>query len=405
MNGTCHSLVAGRAIDLLPEDSKKYWQECRILLAEAANFSDIFWPAENSSPKYLKKYPDWKDYVYLPENGEMKMGHHMLQPARTQQQLEFTAGYLFSRILEEMRADNKERAAKFTGILSHMIGEFGQAAHVADPKMLILLFQKDGEASLYHSPIENNPFVTYPEHDYLAHCLGNSEKEASWYFVNRLLRLKDHVSKTIVPIMCATLKHDNAEAAVYGIRNLGESTDIMADLLHTLYTLFCNKKCAAARVSMLELEPEDYLCDGCFNFMPYRNVMPGDKWDEPIRLDGGEGIRSGIALLPEMFPGHSYPRDAFVSYRIPAEVFRSLEFSCGLNHLAPRNEVSAVFKIYLDGENVWTSPELSADSTCIHSSVDLGKAQCVKFYVQDSRMHPEATKWFYPCFFDMTLCR
>ncbi|OQA85566.1 MAG: hypothetical protein BWY31_01848 [Lentisphaerae bacterium ADurb.Bin242] len=405
MNGVCHSWIAGNAIAFLPEPVGKYWAEYRELLENAANFSDIFWLGENSSPQYLEKYPDWRDYVFLPEDGEMKMGHYMLQPARTCQQLTAAAGYLISRVLSEMRSGRHERAVKFTGILSHMIGECGQAAHVADPKMLSALFQQEGQSSLFHSPMENNSLVSYPEHSYSAQCLGDDESETVWRFVQKLAVLKSHSTKTIVPIMNAILKNDFAEAAVYASRTVGECTDIMADLLYTLYALFEGKKKGPDSVSLLELEPEDYLCDGMFNFLPQRSVMPGKKWDEPIPLDAGDGARPGIALLPEMFPGHAFPRFAFVRYRIPSGVFRRFDFGCGLNRLADRNETSGIFEIRLDGKSVWQSPPLSVNSGNVYASIQPGRAEHLELYVRDSRTETATTKFFYPCFFDMTLHR
>ena len=74
MNGINHKRIAGKSLHYLSEPVRKFWQP-QELLEDASNFPDIFWPGENSSPDYIQKYPDWKEYIMIPCNDTLVNCH------------------------------------------------------------------------------------------------------------------------------------------------------------------------------------------------------------------------------------------------------------------------------------------------------------------------------------------
>ena len=145
MNGTQHRQIGKNAIDFLPEDARQYWLPQEELLKDASCFPDIFWPGEKSDPEYLRKYPDWRDCILIPVGNHKINCHSAFDTLRMEETYPPVLEFLVASAVSAIREENHERAAKFAGVLSHIIGDTGQAAHVCDPRLLAPLFQKDGD--------------------------------------------------------------------------------------------------------------------------------------------------------------------------------------------------------------------------------------------------------------------
>jgi hypothetical protein len=400
MNASDHKRIVENGLKYLPEPSVDYWMAYEDFLKDASNFPDIFWPGANSDPTYLKKYPRWKEYIHIPVGDKCVGIHPLHQPTEHWKTAPPILAYLIAKALEYMRNGTAAEAAIFAGVLSHVIGDTGQAAHVADHVQLSALFQEEEDSYLIHSFMEANPEVYYPEHTYQARCLGNSEEELRWRLLHELAKLKKRSMRTIVPIMSALLKEDPKTAARYAAGSVGKCADLFADVLNSLYQVYQNKSCGLETVSLLDLEPIAWHCDGMFNFLPQKNHIPGRKWNEPLPLDIGHGAQQGIALLPEMYPGFTGHRYAFIEYTLPKRVFQHFSCLCGLNRLADRNDTSGIFEIQLDGETAWQSSVMEANAESVEVKIELGNAEFIRLYVRDSREDAAATKFFYPCFIE-----
>lgn len=232
MNGINHKRIAGKSLHYLSEPVRKFWQP-QELLEDASNFPDIFWPGENSSPDYIQKYPDWKEYIMIPCNDTLVNCHSAFDSLKIWETYPVVLNFLVHRALDAMDSGDQELAVKIAGVLSHIIGDTGQAAHVFDSMQLSLLFQGDEDIYLIHSLIENNPMVSYPDHPYTARCLGDNVDEFLWRLLQELVKLKKRSTRTIVPIMTATLKDDLDTAAQYASATVGECADLFAlSLIH-----------------------------------------------------------------------------------------------------------------------------------------------------------------------------
>ena len=205
--------------------------------------------------------------------------------------------------------------------------------------------------------------------------------------------------------MNATLAGDYKTGAEYASHTVAECTDIFADVLYTLYLLDKGEKGLSGNLNLPDLAEESWHCDGMFNFLPQKNFLPSKKWDEPLPIDIGNGPRSGIGLLPDMYPFYPGIRHAYIQYRIPRGVFHKLTFRCGLNKTSEQNDTYAIFQILLDGKTVWESPALGANAEPYYSEVPLGDAETLRLQVRDAREDASETKFFYPCFTELYLQR
>lgn len=406
MNAVCHEWISSGAVRALPGNAGKYWTPEIKLLEEASNFPDIFLLEDAAQPRFLQKYPEWRDYIMIPQNdGGRKNCHAAFDPLRLWETYPSVLDYLVDETLNAMAAGDRIRAVKFAGVLSHLIGDTGQAAHVGDPRVLSPLFQAPGDVYLIHTFMENNPLVSYPEHQYCPKTLGDSPAELKWMLLQQMALLKKRSLLTIVPIMNHLLAEDGKAAATYASNTVGECADLLADLLLTLFQIMEGGKQSAPSVSLRGLEPERSFCDGMFNYQPQLDRIPGRTRGESIPLDIGFGEQRGIALLPNLFPSIRERRIAFAQYTLPPGVFRFFRFSCGLNRRAERNESSCVFELYLDDTLRWSSPRVTVDSPLTDICVDLGNASSLRIVAADGRENSFQTKFFYPCFINPELIK
>ena len=405
MKAVQHIQIAERGIAGLSGDSFDFWCPQKELLKDASCFPDIFWPGGKSDPEYLRKYPDWRDCILIPVGNHKINCHSAFDTLRLEETYPPVLEFLVASAVSAIREENHERAAKFAGVLSHIIGDTGQAAHVCDPRLLAPLFQKDGDCYLIHTFLENNPKIRFPKHFHQAEPLGNSREEIQWRLLKRLQTLKRHSVGTVVPIMLAGLQNDWDEAGRHASETVAECADLFSDLLYSLFLAAQGRQVLSRPLSLLELEPEEYHCDGMFNFMPQKNFIPGNRFDQPVPLDVGRGAEKGFALLPDLTPGYQDTRKAFLDFSLPAKGFRLFSCDCGLNRRAPKNETAAVFRIFLDGKPVWESPELDAEAAPCHAEVRLNGEGRLRLQVQDARRDALETKFFHPCFIAPELIR
>ncbi|MDR0932806.1 MAG: NPCBM/NEW2 domain-containing protein [Victivallales bacterium] len=406
MNGSEHKQIGSKAVKYLSGEAREYWRAVTPLLEDSSVFPDVFWSGYKAPQKYLDQYSDWRDYIMIPIGEELINCHSAFDTLRLEETYPTVLEFLLNSCVKAMKANQKELAAKFAGVLSHIIGDTGQAAHVCDPAILAPLFQKENECYLIHTFIEAKPEISFPDElQYSARSLGNSLPEVCWRLLKELQHLKKHGMGMIVPIMVAGQKNDWKTAGIYATQMVVESTCLFADLLESLYLLVTNKPIPTSAVSLIELEPDNYHCDGMFNFMPQKNHMPGDNPISPLALDIGNGIQAGYALLPDMFPGCAKARIAYIDFTIPAGVFETLVFSCGLNRNARRNETKAVFEVFCDNKKNWKSAPIGVADPPVTAEINLKHTTHLRLQVKDARKDALETKFFYPCYIEPLLQR
>ena len=406
MNGLQHAQIGRAAVDVLPDDAFTFWNRQRELLAEASNFPDLFWPGEDADPGYRKRYPEWRDYIMIPVDGRMINCHNAFDPLNLWDSYPPVLHYLVTENLESMKRKDGARAAKFAGVLSHLIGDTGQVAHVIDPRVVVPLLCKENECYLLHTYLENIPGVHCPEHEHRPECLAADAETLEWHLIQRLAYLKRRSLQTAVPTMTALEKGDRKAASEIASKTVGWCADLLADLLYTFWCINAGMtEEAPVRYEVQNLEFSGFCCDGMFNGMPQINHIPGQKKEQSLPLILGDHPENGIALLPWLYPGYPGIRRAFVEYLLPEHGFSSLEFTCGLSRSAERNETSAVFEVFLDGVLLWKSPALSLDSEPLRARISLPAGKRLRLQVRDARSKEFSapTRFFYPVFLSPVL--
>lgn len=397
MNAICHEWIARGAVAALQGEAADYWNPETELLAEASNFPDLFAPGEFSSPDALRKHPDWMDYILIPTPGGRKNFHTFFNPLELMETYPPVLAWLIPQILNAMQNGERKRAAKFAGILSHLIGDTGQPAHDFDPSLLAALFQNEGGVYLIHTFLENTPPVHPPEQFRIPVILGDSAKELQWRMLQKLAVLKKHACLKIVPILTDLLAGNLSRAAIPASESIAECADLLASFLQTLFSIHEGECGKEETIRLEEMEPADWFCDGMFNGLPQINRIPGRDPSHSLPLDLGSGAEKGIALLPNLFPGFEGRRSAFAEYLLPPGVFRRITFRCGLNRAAERNETNAVFELFLDGKLRWSSPETGIGTPPVPADIPLDNAERLRIQVSDCRENAIETKFFYPC--------
>jgi len=401
MNGIQHSQIGRAGVDFLSGDAHLYWLGQRELLTESSNFPDLFWSGENADPEYRKKYPEWRDYIMIPVNGKKLNCHAAFDPLELWNTYPPVVHHLLTETLKSMKQDDPARAAKFAGPLSHLIGDTGQAAHIIDPRAVVPLFRKEEECYLMHTYLENIPGVHCAEHAHKPECLAADAAKLEWHFIQRLARLKRRSLLTVVPIMNALEAGKTEDAEKIASDTVGQCADLLSDLLHSLWCIHSGKtKEAPVKYALQKLEFSGFCCDGMFNYMPQIDHIPGKQKNKPLSLDLGNGPEKGIALLPWLYPGYPGIRRAFAEYLLPENGFAALEFSCGLNRSAEKNETSAIFEVLLNGKLIWESPALSVTSDPFFARIPLKTGKVLRLQVRDARNETESapTRFFYPAF-------
>lgn len=401
MTNEQHTQVSIFGIDCLPDEAGKYWAEYRDLFADAANFTDIFWPGDEASLAYREKYPDWRDYIMVPVDGKMVNCHSSFDPVELFRTYPPVIAFYVSRALAEMKKGNVEKAAKYAGVFSHVIGDTGQLAHAIDPRVIVPLVQRSGECYLLHTQLENIPGVHAFAHDHQVICLGRTSGQLQWGLLQRLARQKRRTLLNLLPTINACESGDLSKAQQLASLVMNDCADLFGDFLYSLWCLKNGKIAEAPRTfDLRECEYSDCCCDGMFNHLPQIDAIPGPNRHSPEILDFGNGPEKGIALLPWLYPGYEGVRRAYVEYPLPVVTFVKLKFVCGLNRAAPKNETDAIFEVWVDGVLIWHSPALSADSVPLAVELTRISGKKLRLAVRDARQAADSapTRFFYPFF-------
>ena len=396
MNTPMHKLIAEAAVSTLEGECAKFWDPLRGAMAKASNYPDYFAAGEIKADQHAQIDGDWREYTMIPSDGGT-VAHSLITPLELRINYPPLIQYWNEAVVGNIKSGGLEKAAKFAGCLSHLIGDTGQAAHVLDERNFKYLFPQGENCFVIHSTIESvsgqiDQLVYHPR------ILARSLEELNWRLIEELEILKRWNMAEVVPMMQAILMQDYAKAETSASRTLVVCVQLFADLLFTLWNLaFDQIKHYNDRLELASLIPVEEHCDMLFNYGIMRDRIPSKKINEPLALDLGHGDVPGIALLADMSQSHKTVRESSVDYSIPRGVFKYLSAQIGLNRNSV-NETKAIFKIKLDGEIVFTSNALGVEDSAVELKIKLKDAERIQLYVRDARPAPCDTKFFYPVF-------
>ena len=396
MHGPMHIHISEAAMDWLAGDCAAFWEPLRETIAKSSNYPDYFAAGEIQAEENDKIDTDWREYTMIPE-ADNAVAHAMITPLKLRETYPPIIKHWTEQTISCLKSGDNERAAKFIGCLSHIIGDTGQAAHTFDERPLKTLIPQGNKRFIFHSTIEK-VMGKIEKQEYKPGILAASLNELNWRLIEELEILKRHNTAEVIPILKAIMDGDNAAAEASASRSLTSCAKLFADLLVSIYNIISgNRKGLENDFKLQDLVPVNQACDMLFNYGVMIDRIPGKTIDEAVTLNlGGEDVQ-GIALLADMAPFFTKVRRAFVEYSIPSNVFKYFESEIGLNHNSV-NETKAVFEVKLDGKTVFTSEALGKDDKGVKIKVELAKAELLQLYVRDARPAPCDTKFFYPVF-------
>lgn len=395
MNTPMHVLITETALDCLTGECRAFWRSLKTPMSRASNYPDYFAAGDRDDERNVLIDPDWREYNTIPTGTTVE--HIKFDPLKLRETYPAMLKHWTKKIITNIKSGDYEKAAKFAGVLSHIVGDTGQAAHVFDERYLKYLLPQGDKCFVIHPTIERisgriGQFMYQPE------ILAVSLDELNWRMIEELEILKCRNMAEVVPIMQAVLHDDHAAAEASASRTLVSCIELFADVLFTIWNLIFNKSLQIENEFELKrLLPFKEHCDMLFNYGIMVDRIPGKDINEPLVLDLGHGETPGIALLADMAPFHETIRESFVDYSIPGGVFKYFVAEIGLNHNS-LNETKAVFKVLLDGRIVYESKAMSGDDDGVEIKIELKEAERLRLYVCDARPAPCDTKFFYPVF-------
>ncbi len=396
MHGPMHIQIAESAVDWLTGDCASFWNPFRKTIAKASNYPDYFVAGERKAEKNEQTDIAWREYTMIP-NSDTSVVHAIFDPKKIRETYPAVINYWFEKIIENIKSGEKEKAAKFIGSLSHIIGDTGSAAHTFDERPLKKLLPQGDKRFVIHSTIER-VMGKIEVQKYKAKVLGNSIEELSWRLIEELEILKQSNTAEVIPILKAIVDGDNVAAEACASRSLTSCAKLFADVLFSSWNITSGGGYKADK----ELEIQNFIplvehCDMLFNYGVMKDHIPGKTINDSVALNLGYKDVSGISLLANMAPFFKSIRETFVEYSIPCNVFKYFEMEIGLNHYTV-NETKAIFKVKLNSKTVFTSEPLGKDDFGVKIKIELGGSQRIQLYVCDVRPAPCDTKFFYPIF-------
>jgi NPCBM/NEW2 domain len=396
MDTPMHIQIAEAAVDWLTGDCANFWNPFRRTIAKASNYPDYFAAGERTAEKNTQTDTAWREYNMIP-NTDHPVVHAIFDPKKIRETYPAVINHWFEKIIENIKSGENEKAAKFIGTLSHIIGDTGQAAHTFDERPLKKLMPLGDKCFVIHSTIEK-VMGKIETKKYEAKVLANSIEELNWQLIEELEILKQSNTAEVIPILKAIMDGDNVTAEASASRSLTSCAKLFADVLFTTWNIAFNKDIKLEdELKIQRLIPLCEHCDMLFNYGIMQDCIPGKTINEAVKLNLGAGDMRGIALLTDMAQSFKEERKAFVEYSIPCNTFKYFETEIGLNHYAV-NKTKAIFKVKLDNKTVFTSEPLGKDNFGVKIKIKLGDAQRIQLYVCDARPAPCDTKFFYPIF-------
>jgi len=396
MDTPMHIQIAESAVDWLTGDCAAFWNQFRKAITKASNYPDYFAAGERKAEKNDQIDIGWREYTMIP-NTDNPVVHAMFSPLKIRETYPAVINHWTEKIIENIKFGHNEKAAKFVGTLSHIIGDTGQAAHVLDERLLKQLLPQGNKRFIIHSTIEKvHGNIEMQRYD--AKILASSIEELNWRLIEELEILKKSNTAEVIPILKAIMDGDNVAAEASASRSLTSCAKLFSNVLLTTWNIAFNKDIKLEdELKIQRFIPLCEHCDMLFNYGIMQDCIPGKTLDEAVKLNLGAGNVRGISLLTDMSQSFKEERKAFVEYSIPHNTFKYFEAEVGLNHYAV-NETKAIFKIKLDNKTVFTSESLGNDDFGVKIKIKLGDAQRIQLYVCDARPTPCDTKFFYPIF-------
>lgn len=391
MNGFSHPKIMIGAFESLPEDMRRRLNVPLELIGKAGNYPDFFDDPTRSVEQKKQIDPDWEKYTVYPDYLEARMLHYFPAPASDQLKRIHIYTYLFERMIASFKEEDYSGFIKFSGCLSHAMGDATQPAHIGPDSNNVFISQMLPVPDLpylknfhYHTTVEavNGECGPLPSPE----LIGASAAEAAWKTASDAENAVVYCRRFIIPTIQALFENDLEKAESFA----GEPVTIAAKLTaNAIYSaiLIAEEKTGKLPSADLRTMPP---C-GQFHDMVYGSaILDGNKKVPPnnvpvtpgeLKINGHRTVLPGLGMLPHS--GMSGERSCYMTWLLPQNVFKRFTAVAGM-HATLADGGAAEFQVLLDGEIVWRSGRMTTASDAKSVVVEVGSAKTITLKVLDA---------------------
>lgn len=390
MNFTSHANIMLSAYRILPENIRNIISQPEELLKTAGNYPDLFDDPTAPEEKKNKIDPDWKKYIVFPENFPAERLHFLPFPQADQLSRIQIYEYYFMRMIESLKKGNHADFIKFSGCLSHAMGDCTQPAHIGPDSNNVMMSQllpvpdkpylKDFH---YHTTVEAVVGECAPLKTPVS--LGLSPAEAGWKLSCEAQKAAIYCRRFLIPTIQAIFENDTAKAESFAVEPVTIAAQLTANAMFTAYNI--------AFELPMELPPEDLRIlppKEEFHDLVYGSaVLDGNKKVPPnnvpvtpgkLRIGGSVVSLPGLGMLPHS--GMYDDRMCFMKWTLPENVFKTFRAKVGLH--AEIGTGAVEFQVLLDDKLAWSSGRMTNDMEAKECNVSIGNASFLTLKVADA---------------------
>ncbi len=379
MNTISHKNIAARGFDLLPAGIKKEWKNGKQFVLKTCMYPDIFADRGLSEEEKERRDPDFDNAFLepLPPKAawyrELSRKVNGLPSASFSEIIPENRIYIYSYFMEKtvdsLKKGDREKAARFAGVLSHTIGDTAQPIHLVNSRTLDALIKCPDEFLGFelHAGIEGitgKPVIR----NYEPELLGSTRSQALMGFYKKTLIMAEECRYTTPLMVRAVYSHNPEEAVRLAGISVKQATLVFADFLRTAWALANSEDIQARPFSLTEYPCISSTVDMLYRYRPMKNIslIPysgGKSYPLTVLNKAGNKVTvTGLGVVPYLGPlktsaGTVKERDARVEYLLCSGSYTSFRATVGLNPLFKESRGRVVFRVFADGRMIGKSGE------------------------------------------------
>jgi hypothetical protein len=365
--GAMHGTITRGALDVLPS-----WQQ-KLFAGQRNELIDTYCLIPDLAQADAHK-KEFGPLVVLP-NGEAFS--HL--PFKTRDKNVYQIKYYFDRVVEAVRADQLDQAARWAGCLLHFLEDSGSPAHTmpGDNQMGLMKDLLPTPEAFRNRPLHGlieEGRLTVDISDYRPQLLGTTSGEAVMHLIERYDAMVRNARSQVMPILQGVYRGAQAEIDAGQLRAATMDAYVVAD---TLYTMLCIAKgrfdpkelAQLAIVDVSSLTPAEvihqsyfpqhsYFSDPYFGFPVRDAILAEGKQKQSLLL----GVATDGAVVSREFEhGLGLGTGCRVTYALSNRVYDRFDCRVGL-HASLGKQGRVVFRVYADGKEVFESGEMTGES-------------------------------------------
>lgn len=390
MNSVSHANIMRGAVSALPETIHATISVPEELIERAGNYPDLFDDPTVPAEKKNVMDPEWEKYIVYPEGLPAKSLHFVPAPPADQFSRIPVYSYLLTRMIESRREGRMADFIKFSGCLSHAMGDCTQPAHIgpdSNGRILRELLPVPANPRLrdfhYHTSVEavsgKCGTLAAPQ------LLGQSAEEAAWKLSCLAQNAVSYCRRFLIPTIEALFADDIKKAESIAEEPVTIAAQLTADAIFTAVLLAEGNTAPLPDADLRKIPPVREFHDLVYGGAVLdgnKKVPPNNVPVTPGRLmvNGVPTPFPGLGMLPHS--GMNGERACFSTWRLPENVFRDFSAKVGLH--AEIGTGAVEFLVLLDEKAVWSSGRMTRESNARECRIPLGSAHTLSLKVLDA---------------------